>query len=134
FSETIAGLLAEAIALGDLRLKLKAAIGVAEAGVTPATTGIVLARAAAALQRARELGGSCLVVHDASLEESRERRLAMQADMRRGLDRDEFDLEYQPVFDFDHQALVAVEALLRWPRRADGPLSPAEFIPAAEAS
>src|SRR5690606_37378791 len=67
-------------------------------------------------------------------EDSLETRLAMQADIRRGLDAGEFDLAYQPIFDFSTQAMLGAEALLRWPRRAGGVLSPAEFIPVAEAS
>ena len=88
----------------------------------------------AALQRARETGGNHVIVYDDSLRIELEHRLAMQADIRRGLDADEFDLEYQPIVDFRTGAVVGVEALLRWNRRAGGRLSPAEFIPAAERS
>lgn len=134
FARTITELVAEAIAIDDLRLKLAASIGVAEVMVTKDNVATPLLLASAALQHARETGGNHIVEYDPSLEGSRQTRLAMQADIRRGLDAGEFDLEYQPIFDFASEAMVGVEALLRWPRHPDGPKSPGEFIPAAEAS
>ncbi|HEY0853931.1 MAG TPA: EAL domain-containing protein, partial [Devosia sp.] len=72
--------------------------------------------------------------HDESIEAERQKRIEEQADIRRGLEADEFDLDYQPIFDFASQTMIGVEALLRWRRRAGGPKGPAEFIPAAESS
>lgn len=134
FSGKVLGLMAEPVAVGDLRLKLTTSVGVAEATCTRATVTEPLQMADAALQRARETGGNHAIVYDESLKEERQRRLAMQADIRRGLDADEFDLEYQPIVDFTASTIVGVEALLRWNRRAGGRMSPGEFIPAAEAS
>jgi diguanylate cyclase (GGDEF)-like protein len=134
FARSVIELVAEAIPLEDLRLKLGATIGVAETTVGRKTVGDIFKQATAALQRARETGGNHIVEHDPSLEVNRQRRLDLQADIRRGLDAEEFDLEYQPIIDFDSQALLGVEALLRWPRRTGGPMGPGEFIPAAEAS
>jgi diguanylate cyclase (GGDEF)-like protein len=134
FARTVIELVAEAIPLDDLRLKLAASIGVAETKVTKASVGTPLLLAAAALQHARETGGNHIVEHDPTLDESRQKRLAMQADIRRGLDVGEFDLVYQPIFDFGSQSMLGVEALLRWPHRVGGAMSPGEFIPAAEAS
>ncbi|MEI2612904.1 MAG: bifunctional diguanylate cyclase/phosphodiesterase [Candidatus Promineifilaceae bacterium] len=127
-------ILAEAIPLDDLRLKLGASIGLAEAHVTAANTPDAFAMAATAMHVARETGGNHVIEYDASIEERRRARLALQADIRGGLDRGEFEVEYQPVFDTAAQRMLGVEALLRWPRRPGGPMSPAEFIPAAEAS
>lgn len=134
FSRSVIDIVSEAITLGDLRLKLKASIGVAEAIVTRDTVAEPIGMAAAALQHARETGGSQIIEYDPSLEENRQKRLALQADIRRGLEAGEFDLEYQPIFDFQSQTMLGVEALMRWPRRPGGAMSPGEFIPAAEAS
>ena len=133
FSEIVIELVAEAVPLDDLRLKLRAAVGIAQATVTRETVGDALVMAGTALQRARE-SGDYIVVYEPSLEDSRKRQLAMQADIRRGLDAEEFDLVYQPIFDLSVGAMTGAEALLRWPRRAEGVLSPVEFIPVAEAS
>ena len=134
FSRTVLDLVAEAIPLDDLRLKLRASIGIVETTVTRKSVEEAMVMAAAALQRALETGGNHAVEYEPALEESRQQRVALQADIRRGLDAGEFDLVYQPIFDFDNQAMLGVEALLRWPRRPGGAMSPAEFIPAAETS
>jgi diguanylate cyclase (GGDEF)-like protein len=133
-AEVVLSIIAESIRLDDLRLKLGASIGVAEAAVTRQTIAQALLLAGAALQRARETGGNHLVAFDPVLEIERRERLALQAEIRRGLSADEFDLEYQPMFDFGSQRMLGVEALLRWPHRAGGAMSPGSFIPAAEAS
>lgn len=127
-------IVSDAIALEDLRLKLTASIGIGEAVVDRKTVGMAIDMAGAARQHAHELGGGLIVEHDSSLEESRRKRLALQTDIRRGLEAGEFDLVYQPIFDVGSQKMLGVEALLRWPRRAAGPMGPGEFIPAAEAS
>jgi diguanylate cyclase (GGDEF)-like protein len=134
FSRDVLEIAGEAIELGNLRLKVKASIGVAEAVVTPTAPGAPIAMSAAALQHARETGGNQIIEYDPSIDESRKKRLALQADIRRGLEAGEFDLDYQPIFDFTSQEMLGVEALMRWRRRPAGPMSPGEFIPAAESS
>jgi sensor c-di-GMP phosphodiesterase-like protein len=50
-----------------------------------------------------------------------------------GLENDEFDVWYQPIVNAD-TLMEGVEALLRWPRRPEGPLPPDVFIGIAESS
>ncbi len=69
-----------------------------------------------------------------AIEDERRQRLELQADIRRGLDAGEFDLEYQPIIDFGTRSIIGVEALMRWNRRQGGPMSPGIFIPVAERS
>lgn len=125
---------AEAIAVGDLKLKVGVSVGLAESEATRDSIGIIMRQGETALARARETGGNHLVEYDPAMDEERRRRLEVQADIRRGLDAGEFDLEYQPIIDFTTGSVVGVEALMRWNRRAGGPMSPGVFISAAEAS
>jgi EAL domain-containing protein (putative c-di-GMP-specific phosphodiesterase class I)/GGDEF domain-containing protein len=134
FSRSVIDILGEPVALGDLRLKLGCSIGFALAPCDRDGVAEPIRMGAAALQRARETGGNHIIEYDTSIEEMRQRRLDLQADIRRGLDADEFDVEYQPIIDVSGNRLSGVEALLRWKRRRGGPMSPADFIPAAEAS
>jgi EAL domain-containing protein (putative c-di-GMP-specific phosphodiesterase class I) len=61
-------------------------------------------------------------------------RLSLLGDLRRGIDRGEFELHYQPkVFLATGQA-AGMEALLRWQHPDRGLLGPSEFIPLAEQS
>ncbi len=68
------------------------------------------------------------------MNEGIERRLQIEEQMHGALSRDEFVLNYQPVFDVNSGAIVGAEALLRWSSPVLGQLSPDEFIPIAEQS
>jgi diguanylate cyclase (GGDEF)-like protein len=59
-------------------------------------------------------------------------RLALVADLRHAIDRDELVLHYQPQVDVRTGGFVAVEALMRWPHPERGLLAPDTFIPLAE--
>ncbi len=62
------------------------------------------------------------------------RRLTIQNELHRALERDELQLVYQPQHDLKDDRMIGVEALLRWTSRQLGPVSPGEFIPLAEES
>ncbi len=124
----------EPVPVGDLKLKIGLSIGLVDATLTREAITAILRRAETAVARARETGGNHAVEYDPAIEDERRRRIELQADIRRGLEAGEFDLEYQPIIDFRTQAVIGVEALMRWNRRAAGPMGPGEFIPAAEAS
>ncbi|MGV3490332.1 MAG: putative bifunctional diguanylate cyclase/phosphodiesterase [Devosia sp.] len=134
FADRILAGLGDPVPVGDLKLKVAMSIGLVDIEVTRDNVGTVLRRAETAVASARETGGSQAVDYDPAIEDARERRIEMQADIRRGLDAGEFDLVYQPIIDFRTQSIIGVEALMRWTRRAAGPMGPGEFIPAAEAS
>ncbi|MBI3285681.1 MAG: EAL domain-containing protein [Burkholderiales bacterium] len=59
-------------------------------------------------------------------------RLNMEGALRRGLERNEFTLHYQPKIDLAKQNIVGVEALVRWHHPQIGLIHPIEFIPLAE--
>jgi diguanylate cyclase (GGDEF)-like protein len=60
------------------------------------------------------------------------RRLGVEANLRRALERREFALRYQPIVALDGSAVIGLEALLRWRHPQRGLLEPAEFVPIAE--
>jgi EAL domain-containing protein (putative c-di-GMP-specific phosphodiesterase class I) len=66
------------------------------------------------------------------MEASARVRLGLQEDLRRGLDRGEFRVFYQPIISLADRSIVEVEALVRWERPDHGLTSPDTFIPAAE--
>jgi diguanylate cyclase (GGDEF)-like protein len=124
----------QAVHVDNLQLKIGFSIGVADDKADRSSIAELIRKAETALARARETGGRQLVDYDPAIEDERRQRLELQADIRRGLDAGEFDLEYQPIIDFGTRSIIGVEALMRWTRRLGGPMSPAIFIPAAERS
>jgi EAL domain-containing protein (putative c-di-GMP-specific phosphodiesterase class I) len=61
-------------------------------------------------------------------------RLRLEADLRRAIERNEFELRYQPILDLHTGTVTALEALVRWRHPERGEIQPAAFIPAAEKS
>ncbi|RUT28455.1 EAL domain-containing protein [Paenibacillus zeisoli] len=61
-------------------------------------------------------------------------RLKLENDLRKGIERQEFFLEFQPQIHLDTGKIVGMEALVRWNHPHRGLIPPAEFIPLAEES
>ncbi len=59
-------------------------------------------------------------------------RLTLESALRRALDRNQFELHYQPKVDMATGQITGVEALLRWTHPDLGVLPPMQFIPLAE--
>jgi EAL domain-containing protein (putative c-di-GMP-specific phosphodiesterase class I) len=69
------------------------------------------------------------------LEDTRIRRLhALEGDLRTALQTGELTVHYQPVVEIASRRVSSLEALVRWNHPKLGAISPAEFIPMAEAT
>jgi diguanylate cyclase (GGDEF)-like protein len=94
----------------------------------------LLRAADAALFRAKALGRSQLVVFSPALLEAASAKFTIEQGLRYALERDEFELVFQPEVDAATLNTRLVEALLRW-RLPDGRCaSPGEFLAIAEES
>lgn len=87
-----------------------------------------------ALYQAKETARGGYRLFEPHLNELALDRMRLENDLRRALERDEFVLNYQPVYALGDGRLVGAEVLLRWPHPELGPISPATFIPVAEDS
>ena len=87
-----------------------------------------------AMRRAKGQGGGGYVLFDRGMHEAALRRLDLELDLRRALDRNQIEAYYQPIVRAADGRLVAFEALVRWNHPQRGLISPAEFIPLAEDS
>jgi diguanylate cyclase (GGDEF)-like protein len=82
--------------------------------------------------KARRGGGVYAVFDQTSMGTRSSERLDVEADLRRGLERDELEVHYQPVYSLGEQHIVGAEALVRWRHPANGLISPMRFIAIAE--
>ncbi|HEX5341623.1 MAG TPA: EAL domain-containing protein [Duganella sp.] len=91
----------------------------------------VLKRADLAMYQAKAAGRNSVSFFDPAMEARVSARAALEADMRRALANQEFELHYQPLASTDGR-LSGVEALVRWRHPLRGMVPPTEFIPVAE--
>jgi diguanylate cyclase (GGDEF)-like protein len=92
----------------------------------------LLAGADIAMYRAKALGRNGFCFYSAELQSHTPEKLALEAGLRHGLERDEFRIHYQPKIDMETGAITGVEALLRWQHPELGLLLPEKFIHLAE--
>ncbi|HVK54728.1 MAG TPA: EAL domain-containing protein [Burkholderiales bacterium] len=91
----------------------------------------LLRHADTAMYRAKNLNSGC-EFYEAGMEVSVSEHLRLESALRRGLERNEFVVYYQPIADTDTLRITGAEALIRWRHPGRGMVSPAQFIPLAE--
>ena len=92
----------------------------------------LLAGADIAMYRAKEQGRNGFCFYSAELQSHTPEKLALEAGLRHGLERNEFRVHYQPKIDMASGRITGVEALLRWQHPELGLLLPEKFIHLAE--
>jgi diguanylate cyclase (GGDEF)-like protein len=107
-------------------------IGIAIAPQDGVNGGGLLRSADLALYRAKEAGRGTYAFFEESLNERAQQRRQLETDLRQALERDEFELVYQPLFDLEQNRICSFEALLRWSHPQRGLIAPTEFVPVAE--
>ncbi|NCP22510.1 MAG: EAL domain-containing protein [Erythrobacter sp.] len=115
-------------------LQISGSIGIASNTDEKAHPRELLRRADMAMYHAKTQGKAQIAIYNEELDQGRLRSIEIEGQIGSGLGRGEFDIAYQPIIDAASGAIVATEALLRWPRRAQGSLPPDEFIEVAEAT
>jgi len=92
----------------------------------------LLKNAGAALYRAKTSGGDNYQFFTPDLHVRASKRFALETNLRRALDNNEFVLHYQPRVAVDTLRITGTEVLVRWEHPELGLISPSEFIPLAE--
>jgi diguanylate cyclase (GGDEF)-like protein len=118
-----------AVASGEVFCSASVGIAVGREAQAPAK---MLREADAAMYRAKERGRGRSEMFDEVMRRDAFERLRTESDLRRALERDEFRVLYQPIFDTATLRPIAVEALVRWQHPTRGVVGPVEFIPLAE--
>ncbi|WP_312771660.1 bifunctional diguanylate cyclase/phosphodiesterase [Enterobacter soli] len=134
FAGAVLDFLNAPIRLGDRTIHISASIGIASGTLIECTSSELFRRADIAMYHAKMTGKGRVTHYDAELNSAREQQLALEDQIRGGLERDEFDVWYQPIIDARSQKMTSVEALVRWPRRPQGEIGPDAFITIAETS
>ena len=113
--------------------RMTCSIGVATFCSTQDTPDLLLRQADIAMYRAKAAGGHAVHFYEPQMQAAIDSRVALESEIQMGIQRDEFELFYQPQVDL-YGAIVAAEALLRWRHPHRGMVTPNDFIPIAESS
>jgi diguanylate cyclase (GGDEF)-like protein len=111
-------------------VRVTASIGIARGNKISATD--LLRDADIALYEAKAAGRDRYVTFQREMQTAVEDRLTLELDLRGALDRNEYFLVYQPIFELETGAPLGVEALLRWQHPERGLVQPDAFIPLLE--
>jgi EAL domain-containing protein (putative c-di-GMP-specific phosphodiesterase class I) len=85
-----------------------------------------------AMYRAKAAGKDGYAVFSHAMQTGDLERLALEADLRRAVERGELEVHYQPIVDLPTGEIAEVEALIRWRHPERGLVPPGDFIPLAE--
>jgi len=126
-------ILARPVRLAGTRCHVGVSIGIAAAPLHGRDRAVLMRHADLALYRAKREGrGRCVVYRREFSSEIRRRRRLAQA-LQRALEKEEFELVFQPQVGTVDGRVLGAEILLRWyDPVAEQPVSPAEFVPVAE--
>lgn len=86
----------------------------------------------AAMYLAKDDGRNRYRFYDEELNQVMARRMKIENALRKGIEKNQFEVYYQPKVQLDTRQIIGMEALLRWNHPELGRVSPAEFIPIAE--
>ncbi len=111
----------------------------ASIGITLSSDGYrrpkdMLRDADTAMYRAKSLGRSRYALFDEEMHHHAEELLRLEADLRRAVKGDQFEVHYQPVISLRTGELEGLEALLRWHHPTRGLVLPDSFLEVAEES
>ena len=132
-AERVLGALEPPVVLDEREVFIAASVGLAVTTGRGADAESLLSDAQVAMYRAKEHGGG-YELFDRAMRRRTFERLDLERDMRRALDRHEFELHYQPIVSLDEQQIAGLEALVRWRHPQRGLVPPGAFIPLAEES
>jgi diguanylate cyclase (GGDEF)-like protein/PAS domain S-box-containing protein len=112
-------------------LHVSASIGIATSDGSSSAEELI-ADADAAMYAAKHLKSKRIVVFDDTIRSRMLKRIDLEHELRHAIERDQFQVLYQPIVELQTGEIVGAEALIRWDHPKYGTLSPDEFIPLAE--
>jgi diguanylate cyclase (GGDEF)-like protein len=116
----------------DHQATIAAAAGATTTLLSGGDASTLLAHADMALSTAKLRRGNGVALFTPDMDQRLKDRQTMDGALRRALAERQFTLAYQPQVDLTVGKVTGAEALARWQHASLGPISPLEFIPAAE--
>lgn len=131
-AEKILDALAPAFKIGDNELYVGCSIGISVFPDDGMEIKTLLKNSDLAMYRAKEKGRNTFELYTPAMNFKAMERLAVEKNLRKALDREEFELHYQPKINLKSGEIAGMEALIRWDSPELGMVMPNQFIHIAE--
>ncbi len=116
----------------ERNLSISGSIGITLHPTDAGSADELLRNADMAMYRAKAAGRGAYRFFDNEMDRAAREALQLEADLRLAVEREEFELVWQPQVRLKTGRISGAEALLRWRHPTRGLLSPGTFLPAAE--
>ena len=94
----------------------------------------MIAYAASAMHRAKDIGGNISMFYSHYINRLSMQRYELETELRKSLNKGQFEVFYQPKIDMQQLRVVGAEALVRWNHPEKGFIQPDEFIRTLEST
>ena len=131
-AQQILDMLSQPYTVHEHEVFISGSVGIALHPLEATDKETLLKNADTAMSRARKNGGNLYQFYSSEMNTIAEQRLQLETDLRKALERNEFQVYYQPQFDCQSRRIIGMEALIRWIHPRRGVVEPFDFIPIAE--
>ncbi|MBL8587496.1 MAG: bifunctional diguanylate cyclase/phosphodiesterase [Methylobacteriaceae bacterium] len=128
----VAAHLAHTYELEGHHVAIGASLGAAAMEARLCDWATLLSQVDIALRHAKDSGRNQIAFYEKGMFEIEQRRHLLEQDLRFALERNQIEVHYQPIMRLQSDAVVGVEALVRWRHPDLGLIPPGDFIPIAE--
>ena len=133
-AERLINVISEPHELGGRRVVARSSIGIAIFPENGESAEALMANSDNAMYQAKATGRGSATFFTEEMNVRLRERMQMEQDLNQALELGQLSLNYQPICDTSSQRHRGAEVLLRWHHPENGPISPAVFIPLAEAT
>jgi PAS domain S-box-containing protein len=131
-AQRVSEVLKQPFIIDDQEIGVTSSIGISVFPLDGADPDALLTSAEAAMYHAKEQGRNGYQFFTTAVTDRARRRFSLETILRKAIERNEFELHFQPQIDLPRQQVVGVEALLRLNHARVGMIPPADFVPIAE--
>ena len=133
-AERIRNVLSAPFSISGTEVFVGTSIGIATTVTDDESPEELLRNADVAMYMSKSNGKDRYTIFKPDMREALVKRVQLEADMRSGIEGQEFEVYYQPIVDLQSEQVMGMEALVRWNHPSLGLIAPMEFIPLAEES
>ena len=117
--------------ISEAQINMSASVGIAISPDDATSASDLFKRADMAMYKAKALGRNQIAFFEEAMQRHFLSRYKIESELKLALEKQQFELYYQPVYSVENTKVIGFEALLRW-HSDQGLISPDVFIPIAE--